>query len=307
MGIDSYRTGYSAAAEMERAIYFDTLMKSNELGERLITNREPVAREYFYGVSDPTIIGLLDIPTELLYGDRAVAGVVFEITEIPQGKNTSASVTFVIEFDDESTARIPVPDAPMSHVPYDFVPPQPDPKNGVFHTDEELVKPLCGFIDPDVLSALISRTVVPHMDPAFTNYEVIHTPEERREIMELLESRDYTQIDKVRFYEIEGSKVTVSSTTERISEIAVTQLGLPGDPYEIALRTALDQHRHSQELFVSDSAGRKSVPPYPEEIKAFNDTLTFLLDQLRPQDESLEAEQDAELQRNSRKLPEERD
>ena len=311
--------------EGDREIYFQALLLAEKLGERLAQTTQPDASELFFIVNNPLIIDRIQLPTELIASGLTIEQVRLEITESFHDGYPATDTTLVLELDNDSECRIPIPSGDSEDITYFYIPPK-SAKGG-----DPTPQPLEGQITRTEVSALISRLVEPSTDPAFTNFRRLDSVAARQEVTETLENTDYVQIIEVDFYELDGHGIVVSKDTVadagfdkeapislmrptasgRVTEISVTLPKL-GESETIALRTTLDHSAHSQEIYMYDGSARRTIPPYPEEILAFRDTLEVLLEKIGEPSQTVEsyealAQSSITREYTTRKAPEERE
>ncbi len=291
----------------ERQLYYDTLMRAEELGNRLVAQSTPDAQNLFYRVSHPAVINQLRLPIEFYVKEPEFVTIEFD------EKNTETGMigdtTLIIEFKDED-CRIPLTDTVSESLRYYLIPTQEDgidTRKDAMHSDPSL--PTEGSITRREISDIISRAVLPFHDPTGADYTNINAQAIRSAIQQTLEEADGVRCDAVRVFDLDGHIVMVSTTDGYVNEVIIEQPAPiePNDDYQISLRTEFDHHASSQEIVVYQN-GHNSYPraPLPEELEGFLVTMNNLINQLNMPAESFETLLTAELTQSAKRATEER-
>ena len=278
MNFDFYDPSATPSPSEKRRVYFDTLAKTAELADTLITKVTPTAESIFYRISDPVSISKMELPIEL--PKDMLESLRIEFDEISDEFGTTAYPTVVLEFADDSECRISIPNTDQEILPYDVL---PAPNSSIWHTSTDpmtnMPRILQGTIDRGQVAAIISRAALPSHDPALTDYRRLDVASLRQEIKDIIEATPYVTIDKVYVFDYEGHEIIVTSHNGHISEVAVEQPSLlPNDNFAMTLRTTLDHNAYSQEIYISEDGTKRPHAPLFEDIVAFRDILDDLLD-----------------------------
>lgn len=291
----------------EQQTYFDVLTKAADLAEALQARVKPVASEIFYRVSDPTIISRVVLPIELPQSE--LVSVRIEFSESSPEDMTYSDRRLVLEFSDKSECHIPVCDDRPDALKFQVAPSR---QSTIWKVpiDPETDMPCImeGTMPRQQVSDIIARVIAPHSDPAFCDFRFLNTQSIRAEICETLENTDYVSTSKVYTYLYDEHEIIVMTEGGRVLEVSIEQAGPLDDDFAITLRTTLDRHAHSQEIFVYEGGERSQRPPFPEDIAAFRDILDDLLTQLNPMCVSYDSYRNEVVAREfgDRKAPEER-
>lgn len=282
---DHYKPDQTPHEELK--MYFETLKKVDELGDALLSQARPVARDSFYRVSNPALIALIDMPVELK--TMELFAIVFEFQGAEKDGKVFSSVHLALEFK-QGTCRLSQP-SPASHTaPYEFI------ADSVYNGNPSQ-NISTGSITSKEFSDIVARALRPNDDPDHADYTHVDIANIRDEIAAVLDRNDEVSSSKFYVFEQDGHKIIVCVNDGHIHEISITQVGLENDKTHVTLRTTFDTSAHGQELFISDENGSHPHTLDATEIQAFHDIIDDLLDSLRPQDASLEMLDNEEIVR----------
>lgn len=283
--------GVGPRKETDIELSFDVMLKSARLAD-VFQGREPVTSHDFYTISDPLLIDSLGLPAEMTADGRRPVAVVFEFSTEPIDGTLHTDSVLVIEFDDKSLCQIVLPTAAQAEIVYYFIHPEPP----LAQTSSRCTVPRQqktddishGTIPRTNLSDIVSRCVLPDINPEFTDFSTIPSDDHRNEITDHLSRMRYVDTTTVANYKLRGHSIDVTMQNGKPSEVSILMPQLRGDDARLTMCTTLGANTFSVELLTVVAGVRNPIPPDRCELEAFRDTLVTLLEELDPRDESLD-------------------
>lgn len=249
-------------------LYADTILAAGELADKLKTDCIPYAQDVFYRVSDPRLLGDIEVPTLLSAFKLQYIEIGYSISN-PEDGNRAVYPSLIYAFD-EGEAHVDMDEvSDGDHIIYFF----PEPPSEKFQTIH------AGVSDQEMVST-VAQLARPFADPTKTGFSKLGDESFVEDTRAMLDEDDLTSKISVSFYKIDGRHVVVSEENDRLTEVALRHaIGTETD-YSISIRVSYKGASHQIEIFQTESDNREPIPANDQEVAAYKDIVDDILEYL---------------------------
>lgn len=261
---DSDLGPYGGISLDELRVYNEVVLQAGELAEAL-QSHEPVATDRFYRVSDPRIMELVDIPTELSYlvAEQHPEAVTFHSTIHHKDQQTYVTSDVGIELKDNITVHTNLHDGAY-----------------VLLFEDDEMQPIPA--DAHSVSNLIARIAHPMHDPEFSDFKDINDPSRAEEICETLGNNELVDSVVDHTYIVDDSHQVVTQLKNgNVTSCEITELREDGE-LPVSLTIEFSHYATASNLFQVTEDGSRILIMDSGDMTRFNDIITGLLNHVRP-------------------------